>query len=242
MKNFVTGILLTFSSLSFAGAAAKLTHLGFSADGKNYAFMESGIQDGSGFAYANVRLLDVVKNAYVGAAVRVVDENDEDRVSPLPLIEARALKASDAARRNARILATNFNVLVSRKVTDMDTRALANATFSLTPIIPGLGSEQYQVRLTKSAAKVPANMNWCDEGLMLKLELVNLQNGKIKVMQQDRTMPASRGCVMNYEIEDVVVNNAEFPNRPNVVVMLRVYSLGFEGADVRYMAISGTLN
>jgi predicted secreted protein len=242
MKNLVTGILLTFSSLSFAGDAAKLTHLGFSADGKNYAFMESGIQDGSGFAYANVRLLDVVKNAYVGAAVRVVDENDEDRVSPLPLIEARALKASEAARRNARILATNFNVLVSRKVTDMDTRALANATFSLTPIIPGLGSEQYQVRLTKSAAKVPANMNWCDEGLMLKLELVNLQNGKIKVMQQDRTMPASRGCVMNYEIEDVVVNNAEFPNRPNVVVMLRVYSLGFEGADVRYMAISGTLN
>lgn len=56
MKKLFACALICLSSLAFAGDAAKLTHIGFSADGKNYAFMESGIHDGLGNAYARIQI------------------------------------------------------------------------------------------------------------------------------------------------------------------------------------------
>ena len=54
----------------------------------------------------------------------------------------------------------------------------------------------------------------------IKLEITNLQTKKVRILQVDTTLPISRACAHNYEIEDVVV-------------LLRVFTVGFEGEDVR---------
>ena len=41
-----------------AGDYADRTILGFSPDGSTFAFEEFGVQDGSGFAYANIYMID----------------------------------------------------------------------------------------------------------------------------------------------------------------------------------------
>lgn len=240
MKKILSAVLLLASSLSFAGDAAKLTHVGFSADGKNYAFMESGVQDGSGFAYAKIRFLDVSKNAFNSAAVSAQEDENTKEPGDLVKTEAAALKAAEASLKKLNIsTAIKGDVLVSRKITDIDTRSLNSATFTFLPGIAGYPShEQFKVKLT--ATDVKTSSGYClNEGMAkkLKVDVQNLSNKAIKILQNDSTLPSSRGCVHAYEIEDVVSQNYG----ESVVVLIRVFTLGFEGEDVRYMAVSGSL-
>jgi len=61
-----------------AGDIAALQSIGFSVDGSVYAFEEYGIQDGSGFPYSNIYVIDTVKDVYLPGTpirVRLDDEN-----------------------------------------------------------------------------------------------------------------------------------------------------------------------
>jgi predicted secreted protein len=59
-----------------AGSISELEILGFSADASIFAFEEHGIQDGSGFPYANRFYIDVATDGFVaGTPIRVrIDE------------------------------------------------------------------------------------------------------------------------------------------------------------------------
>lgn len=48
-----------------AGNISDLEQIGVSEDGKYFAFMSSGIQDGSGFPYVSISILDTAKDKYV---------------------------------------------------------------------------------------------------------------------------------------------------------------------------------
>jgi predicted secreted protein len=241
MKTIIAAAVLSLSTLSFAGDVAKLTHIGFSSDGKSYAYMQSGIQDGSGFAYANIQFIDTLNNKFAAADVKVIQQ-DEEVVVVLPEIEAAALKQAEATLKNLEIT-TKGDVLVSRKISDLEARKLKEVSFSNGALVHGLTAPQYKLKLTLSKA---AAANCMTDGMAqkLKLELINQQTKKVSVLQNDKSLPPSRGCVHNYEIEDVIVINPDQMSEQaaRVVVLLRTFSYGFEGEDVRFMAISGALN
>jgi predicted secreted protein len=77
----------------------------------------------------------------------------------------------------------------------------------------------------------------------LKIEVLDLQTKKTKVLQDDKTLPTSRGCVHSYALEDVVVFQPDQSSdlAAKVVTLIRIGLPGFEGEDVRYMAVSGSL-
>lgn len=241
MKTLIAAAVFSLSTIAFAGDAAKLTHIGFSSDGKNYAFMQSGIQDGSGFAYAEIRFIDTLNNKFSAPEVKVIQQ-DEEVVTMLPEIEAEALKKAEATLKNLEI-STKGEVLVSRKISDLEARKLKEVSFSNGALIHGLTAPQYKVKMTLSKALAENCMNPGD-GKKLKLELINLQSKKISVLQDDKKLPASRGCVHNYEIEDIIVINPDQMSEQaaRIVVLVRTFTYGFEGEDVRYMAVSGALN
>ena len=119
MKKLLIATLLTLTSAAFAGDAAKLTHIGFSADGSQYAYMQSGVADGSGFAYATIRFLDTANNKYSAAAVNATvseaEENDSVSIVPASVIEARALRAAQATLKKLGISSEyKGEVVVSR--------------------------------------------------------------------------------------------------------------------------------
>src|SRR5262245_47503462 len=61
-----------------AGDAAQLNILGFSRDGAIFAFEEYGVQDGSGFPYANRFYIDTATDSFLARTpvrVRIDDEN-----------------------------------------------------------------------------------------------------------------------------------------------------------------------
>ncbi|WP_345899894.1 DUF2259 domain-containing protein, partial [Martelella sp. UBA3392] len=75
-----------------AGDFAAFTPLGFSEDGKVFAFEEYGQEDGSGFAYSNIFFIDTEKDAFLeGTPFRLRTETDNASISA-----ARALAVREA--------------------------------------------------------------------------------------------------------------------------------------------------
>ncbi|MDB5540970.1 MAG: hypothetical protein JWQ89_2697, partial [Devosia sp.] len=71
------GVLALAALPALAGDAANFAPLGFSADGRYFGFEEFGVQDGSGFPYSNIFILDVEADQWVGESpFRIRDEEE----------------------------------------------------------------------------------------------------------------------------------------------------------------------
>ena len=51
---------------ALAGESAQFNALGFSDDGRYFAFEQFGIQDGSGFPYSDIFLIDLDTDSFAG--------------------------------------------------------------------------------------------------------------------------------------------------------------------------------
>ena len=72
-KLFAAIAMSLASTAAHAGEFAEFRPIGFSADGKVFAFEEFGVQDGSGFAFANRFFIDTTDDSFLpGSTVRVV--------------------------------------------------------------------------------------------------------------------------------------------------------------------------
>src|SRR5690606_27384389 len=97
--------LLAIAAPAAAGDRAMIDYLGYSEDGRYFAFEEFGVQDGSGFHYANIYIVDLPADRWVaGTPFRVMLDDDEADVedardAALEQAEARldALGIADAA-------------------------------------------------------------------------------------------------------------------------------------------------
>jgi predicted secreted protein len=57
-------------------------------------------------------------------------------------------------------------------------------------------------------------------------------------LHRDDLLPASRGCPVNYGISDVIRFDPDSSGKsPRLVALVHVYGTGFEGPDVRFIAV-----
>ena len=83
MRTLLVLILSAFlaSAPALAADGAQSRAIGYSADGKYFAFEQFGVQDGSGFPYWDVFVLDLAANDWVkGTPVRILVEDEEQRL------------------------------------------------------------------------------------------------------------------------------------------------------------------
>ncbi len=65
------GLSLLLVMPALAGDRAQIDLIGYSDDGSYFAFEEFGIQDGSGFAYSSIYVVDLVDDSWVvGTPIR----------------------------------------------------------------------------------------------------------------------------------------------------------------------------
>jgi predicted secreted protein len=215
-----------------AGDYAERTVIGFSPDGGYFAFIEYGVQDGSGFPYANAFVIDTARDAWVqGTPARVLIEDEGSSASAAynqalvavrPLIERHGISASPV------VVAYNPMTEVSADP--------HNVSFLRRMPVPPNTSETYRLTLEEAERPAPGCPEMVDPFVGMHLVLTD-PTGNQGVLADDKQIPASRRCPIGYRISEVMFD----PTLTVVAVLVDVMSVGFEGADRRFLAVTARL-
>ncbi len=233
-------VLLMGGERAFAANGAALGLIGFSPDGRFFAFEQYGHEDASGFPYWDVFVIDLEKNDWVkGTPVQLWLE--EDGAS---LAEARdkARMAAAAALKEANVTAP-AQLLAANPATEV-LPARERLTFdrwyrSWGARADDKGTELGRHELTVERIALP-RPSACheDDGDTYGFTLTHkrLDDGVVRVIHKDTRIPASRGCPVAYDLAAVVAQTG-FPETDRLVAIIGVYAKGFEGLDHRYIAV-----
>ena len=228
LATFVMSLVfvLTSAVAAWAADAADRAIVGFSSDGRYFAFEEFGIQDGSGFPYANIFVIDLDKDRWVdGSPVRVLKREENGS-----LYEARRQALNEAAP------------LIDKYGTIQPAKLLAsNAVGEEVPDPHSMVFKRYHnvstlwtVRLTHVDLPVPPHCQSLPsvKGFALSVEV---EGKEPKEVYRDAEMPESRGCPESYRLADVIsFGEAE---KGKAVVLIHKLTFGFEGRDARFLAV-----
>lgn len=219
---------------AIAGEFAEFRPIGFSADGKVFAFEEFGIQDGSGFAFANRFFIDTTSDAFLpGSTVRVVLEEEAGSIG-----DARAeAAAQSAALETTHKFADNPGIIAAfNPLSNLDGAAhqLRYTPFSMEPQPFG----PYEVTLEENQLPAsPLCQAFGDSSTGFRLELTSINGAPSDmVLHDDTSIPQSRGCPVSYRIGGAITHLADGVSTHAVLVLVR--SIGFEGENGRWIAIT----
>lgn len=223
---------------AYAGDVAELNILGFTADGSVFAFEQYGVQDGSGFPYADRFYIDTAADKFLpGTPIRVTLEDENATVAA----------ARDEARRRGEKIAPQAVLEENRGFTaafNAVTEESADPTRILAyplPILPSM-TPALEFRLEQFPVKTAYDRCFDLAELKgFKLIQVGTQDGGAteKVLHADTSVPESRGCAYGYRLGGLQTFGRNYLNA--YAVLISVQSLGFETPDYRWIAVTGRL-
>ncbi|MGI9515023.1 MAG: DUF2259 domain-containing protein [Anderseniella sp.] len=218
--------LAVCAPLAVAADASDRAIIGFSMDGSHFAFEEYGVQDGSGFPYANIYIIDLKNDKWVkGSPIRVIvrDENATAHTARhQALTEAAPLIEKYGTVQPIKLLASNA---VGERVTSPH-----KMTFKRFHNLSTL----WTVQLTEIDIEQPGECKPYSpvRGFALSTKIEG--QGQAVEVYRDKKLPKSRGCPESYKLADIIAFG-ENENAP-VVVLVHKLTFGFEGRDARFIA------
>lgn len=215
-----------------AGDFAERNIIGFSPDGGIFAFEQYGTHDGSGFPYSEIFVNDTKRDKWVANTPIRLRIDDE---------AATVAQARQQASTQATPVVTNLNVTKPGRLLahnppselSADPHALTvNAVQTVPP-----SEEPWHFTLEE----IPLQASHCPDLGGETLQGFRLQvrqgDGPATVWHADAAIPESRKCPLRYAISDVII--ADLDGGPRVfAVLISVFSIGFEGPDRRFIAIT----
>lgn len=223
--------LVALASVAQAGDSAQLDVIGFSADGKIFAFEEYGVQDGSGFAYSNVYFIDTESDRYLpNTPVKVRLENEESigKIRKLAHAKAEPLISQYNLEDNPGLVVA-YNPVSEAESTPHRLR------YYQYPSQPPR-SQTFTMELKEKAFPAPKaclNMVGTFSGFSLAFTEA-FSEPSTRVIYEDKQVPSSRNCPNGYRLGAVITS--ELSSAP-MVAMIQVSSFGFEGNDERWIAV-----
>lgn len=230
-----TALAALFIGPALAGDTAQLNILGFSADGKTFAFEEYGVQDGSGFPYANRFYIDTATDKFLpGTPVRVRLDNEAATVDAA---RGQAAKQGQTIVADSVLAAHRGYLAAFNAVTEESAdpyMILANPR----PIFPPI-DKPIAFRLEETT--VPVTDLCKDIGGTKGFRLImEHPAGASKTLHDDKSVPASRACPQGYRLGGLQTFYPE-TGQPAFAVIIAVRNFGFEGPDYRWLAVTGRL-
>ncbi len=265
IRYFLASVIAIGAMSGFAPAPARaadalaLEILGFSPDGRHFAFMQYGALADAGAFMAETYVIDAARDRYVpGVPVRVdaeVEDGDNDMSKGLKAIPAEGRKRAAAVLKRHNI--SRPGRLVAR---DEAARPAESDSGSEKPGVGGTElSGQHPrlgpVRLTLDVRQLPwsrgARLGAHPEATSCAEELdtptgaafrLTLRYGaKTVVLNDDKTIPVSRRCVTGYGLIE-----AHAFDRPDgkvtLAVVLGMAPRGFEGQDRVFLAVTRVID
>ena len=222
------------SDSAIAADAPQSRAIGYSADGKYFAFEQYGIEDGSGFPFWDIFVLDLAADKWVpGTPVRTRIDSEDAKLK-----QARASVYAEAKPVIARLqIDEPADMLLAnpaQEVAGDRTKVSFNTFYHYRNVeYPG----DYQLAVTTIDLPVPANCTDPDfKPAGMRLTLNNLQTGATEVLAEDEAIPKSRHCPLFYDIEAVYAPS-DYGVSGRHVALIGVYSRGFEGEDRHVLAV-----
>jgi predicted secreted protein len=237
MKNLIFSLLFVISTPVWAGDASQLKLIGFSKDGDYLAFQQYGITEGEGAGYSTTYFVDVKGNKY---AVKPLETRKADvKQETLPDLIQQNLEQAKPDLEKLGIVTDNLGTqVIARLLSDVgaDPKKV-EFTLGSNPLPPvGVHHKTFVLTLHDEKAKTEADCTNLGEIKNLTLTLENTVTKKSKTLQQDKEVPKSRGCPLEYRIQDVYIFNEKY-----IAVFINVFSHGFEGQNMRYLTVTGTV-
>lgn len=229
--------LMGSMNMAHAGDAAELNVLGFSNDGAIFAFEEFGIQDGSGFPYANRFYINTATDTYVaGTPIRVRIDREEATTTD---VRAQAAAVGQKIVSDVELADHKGYTAASRAITQESADA-REFLFNPRPIFPPI-DQRIGFRLETLDLPPPAgcSADQPPKGFrLLKLAPDKLSNTHI--VHEDKNIPASRNCPTDYRLGSVQTMFKP-DGKGYYAVLISVVGMGFEGPDHRWLAVAGAL-
>ena len=235
---FVVAMLAQFATpiAAHAGDVAELEILGFTKDGGVFAFEEYGVQDGSGFPYANRYYIDTNDDSFLKGTpvrVRIDDEN-----ATLETVRLEARQKGEAIVRQAELTANRGITAGFNPVTELSAdphRMAVNPRPIFSPV-----DHPLEFRLDEVGMN---NTEGCEsQGEINGFRLLRIEaqdGGTTKLLHEDKSIPKSRGCPNGYRIGAVQTFSMDSLSGYAVLISVRQY--GFEGPNFRWIAVTGRL-
>lgn len=227
-------VLALLAAPAFAGDAANFAALGFSADGRYFGYEEFGVQDGSGFPYSNIFILDVAEDKWAGGSpfrVRLEEES--------PGLAGVRTEAMRQAAKALADLAISEPAVIEALNGDGE---VGHDGTSITFGARGFGMDEppnpvtLKIESFESTSTVPCVDSFGfppPVGFALTLEA----DGRSTELHRDTSVPASRNCTVAYRPYGIVAPVNWSWNERTPVAIISVFSQGFEGPDRRFIAV-----
>jgi predicted secreted protein len=213
-----------------AGDRALIDLLGYSEDGRYFAFEEFGIQDGSGFPYSTIYIVDLPADKWVAGSPFRVRSDSED--ADLSDVRDEAHEQAAPKLEELEIYEAAFPLFVNADG-DPRTNAGDEAVFG----DPGFGLGEVMSQRTLTLAVTPATPGADCAVIDNEVFGFSLSLDGAEVYADPATLPQSRGCAMGYKIY-AVVRPAEWTTAPTgELAIISTYPFGFEGPDRRFLVV-----
>ncbi len=246
-----------------AADAAALKVLGFSPDGRYFGFMQYGPQWDAGRMQTEIVVIDVSRDRFVqGVPLRVTadmrDDSTSDNIEPvlkkfLAYAERRAASLLSAHKisKPGTLLARDAEARPGEHSSGSEMPPKGEGTAALAAKHPVLGELKLKLETKtmdwpktsrngthKEAGSCAEEMD-PEKGVAFRLTLD--QGARSIVLQDDKTIPASRNCTIGYGI--VEVHAFDRPDgKVTLAVVLGMHTRGFEGADRVFLAVTKVLD
>jgi predicted secreted protein len=224
---YFLGLVLASPFLS-AADIARLDFLGFSRDGAHLVFEQYG--DGFNAPYSELYFIEVAGNRW--AHKPLLSAADENGASLAQLRQRN--------RQAARDLFAELEISGSRHGQHLVSQSLHNLSADphqvrFTPALPPTDENYTAYSLVLTEQDAGSDCGTAGSARMFTLRLRNEDSDSETILQQDRRLPSSRGCVLGYRIQDMYLYEQ------SVAVFLNIFLPGLEGQSMRYLVVTGTL-
>jgi len=227
---------LTTGATATAGDVAKLEILGFSKDGGVFAFEEYGVQDGSGFPYANRYYIDTGSDSFLkDTPIRV---RLDDEAATLDQARLQARQKGEAIVGQAELTANRGITAGFNPVTELSAdpfRMVVNPRPIFSPVDPPLEFRLDEIGMNDTERC--QSLGEINGFRLLRIEAKD--GGQTHLLHEDKSIPQSRGCPNGYRIGAVQTFSLDSLSAYAVLIAVRQY--GFEGPDFRWIAVTGRL-